>query len=84
MGDQAPCCVLTSMVKRVDVAVEGVVRDVLEHRFQGGIQELGLAEGGVDFVADEHNRDRLSPETLGAARAIVADIVAGRIEVPDR
>jgi basic membrane protein A len=82
--DDAPCCVLTSMVKGVDVAVLGAARDVVEGHFHGGIRELGLAEGGVGFVSDEQNLDRLPPETVGRARDLEAQIVAGEIEVPSQ
>jgi basic membrane protein A len=82
--DEAPCCVLTSMIKGVDVAVVDVSREVVEGRFVGGVRELGLAEGGVGFVADERNRDRVSPEVLGRAREIAGAIVDGRIEVPSQ
>jgi basic membrane protein A len=81
--DEAPCCMLTSMVKGVDVAVFEAARDVVEGDFEGGMVELGLAEGGVGFVADERNRDRLPPEVLGRALGLVEDIIAGRICVPD-
>ncbi|MDX2092391.1 MAG: BMP family ABC transporter substrate-binding protein [Kofleriaceae bacterium] len=82
--EAAPCCVMTSMVKRVDVAVVDVVKQVIEHRFEGGLHELGLAEDGVTFVADERNRHLLSPEVVQRARAIAADIVAGKIQVPEQ
>ena len=82
--DAAPCCVVTSMVKRVDVAVVDVIKDIIAHKFQGGLKELGLADDGVMFVADERNRSLLPPEVVQRARAIAADIVAGKIEVPDR
>ncbi len=82
--DEAPCCVLTSMTKQVDVAVFEAARAVVEGRFVGGIRELGLAEGGVDFIADERNRDRLPADVEARARAIVAEIIAGTIEVPSR
>ncbi len=81
--DEAPCCVLTSMLKRVDVAVVDVVRAVVEGHFEGGtMRVLGLAEDGVGFVADERNADRLPPEVVERARAIAAEIAAGTIEVP--
>jgi basic membrane protein A len=82
--DEAPCCVLTSMIKRVDVAVVDVTRAVVDRTFRGGIVELGLAEGGVGFVADARNADRLPPAIVARARAIADDIVAGRIEVPSQ
>jgi basic membrane protein A and related proteins len=82
--DAAPCCVVTSMIKRVDVAVVDAVDAVAEGRFHGGIVELGLAEHGVGFVADERNRALLPPDIAARAEAIAADIVAGRIQVPSQ
>ena len=80
----APCCVVTSMLKRVDVAVVDVIRQVIAGGFRGGLVELGLAEGGVDFVADEHNRALLPVAVVARARGLADDIIAGRIVVPDR
>ena len=82
--DAAPCCVVTSMLKRVDVAVVEVVKDVIAHKFRGGIHELGLAENGVGFVADERNRSLLPIEVVERVRRLGDDIVAGKIVVPDR
>lgn len=82
--DNAPCCVMTSMVKRVDVAVVDIVKDIIAHRFQGGLLELGLAEHGVGFVADERNRLMLPIEVVEKANAIADEIVAGKIQVPDK
>jgi basic membrane protein A and related proteins len=83
--DEAPCCVLTSMLKRVDVALVDAARAVAEGRFRGGeLRELGLADGAIGFVADDRNADRLPADVVDRARAIAADIVAGRIQVPSR
>jgi basic membrane protein A len=82
--DAAPCCVITSMVKGVDVAVLDVVKQVIAHEFRGGLHELGLAEKGVGFVADERNRHLLPIEVVTRARALAEEIVAGTIKVPDR
>ncbi len=81
---EAPCCVLTSMIKRVDVAVHQVVADVVAGRFRGGLRELGLAEDGVGFVADDHNRRLLPPAVVARARALAAEVVAGTIVVPSQ
>ena len=43
-----------------------------------------FVEGGVDFVANEHNAALLPPEVVAQARRLAADIVAGRIEVPSQ
>lgn len=79
---EMPCCVLTSMIKKVDVAVFNTVNDVVEKRFKGGVQEFGLEAGGVDYVIDDNNRDRLPPEMIKKIDALRADVVSGRIKVP--
>ncbi len=81
---QAPCCVLTSMIKRVDVAVHEIVGDVVAGRFRGGVRELGLAEDGVGFVADGNNAHLLRAEVAARARALARQIIAGEIEVPSQ
>jgi basic membrane protein A len=79
----APCCVVTSMLKRVDVAVVEAIRSVIDGRFAGGgIIEYGLADGGVAFVEDERNRLLLPPAVAAKARRLVDEIVAGQIAVP--
>ncbi len=80
--DDAPCCVLTSMVKQVDVAVFDVIEDVVHQRFAGGLREFGLAEDGVGFVYDQNNRNRISAQTLSEIEKLRAKIVSGAIEVP--
>ncbi len=79
---EMPCCVLTSMVKKVDVAVFEVVQDVVLGHFVGGIRELGLKQGGVDFVYDQNNADRIPAEVLERANALRKEITTGKIQVP--
>ncbi len=80
--DQAPCCVVASMVKRVDVAVFDAVRAVLEGTFAGGVRELGLADDGVGFVARDD--ELLPPAVRVRAEQLAKDVIAGRIEVPSQ
>jgi len=82
--EAAPCCVLTSMVKRVDVAVVDIVKDIIAGKFHGGLYELGLADHGVGFVSDERNRRMLPIDVVEKANALGNAIVAGKIKVPDR
>ncbi len=82
--EAAPCCVVTSMVKRVDVAVIDVIKDVIAGEFHGGLHELGLAEHGVTFVADERNQLLLPLEVVQRVKAIGEDIVTGKIVVPEQ
>jgi basic membrane protein A len=79
---EAPGFILTSMVKRVDEAVFGAVQSVKEGTFKGGIYQLGLAESGVDYVYDEHNRALIPDSVRARVEALRADIVAKRISVP--
>jgi basic membrane protein A len=79
---EAPCCVLTSMVKRVDLAVLETIRAQGEGRFLPGVREAGLAEGQVGFVLDDNNRERLGAAVLERVRDIERQIAQGAIEVP--
>jgi basic membrane protein A len=78
----APGTILTSMVKKVDVAVYETIAAVHEGRFEGGVQEFGLAEDGVGYAVDEHNRELISDEMIARLEELKADIIAGKIEVP--
>jgi basic membrane protein A len=75
--------VLTSMLKRVDVAVYNAFMDGKNGTFTGGMNNLGLKEGGVDFAMDEHNKPLVTPEMLAAVEKAKADIIAGTIQVHD-
>ena len=77
----APGKVLTSMVKRVDVAAYRYFEDVREGRFAPGVVRLGLAEGGVDWAVDEHNRALVAGEVEAAVSAARAAIISGKIRV---
>lgn len=79
---EAPGRVLTSMVKRVDNAVYDAILRVKEYRFTGGIYNFGLAEDGVGYVYDEHNRALIPDSVRARVEALKAEIVAGRIAVP--
>ncbi|MDD7910732.1 MULTISPECIES: BMP family lipoprotein [Pseudovibrio] len=78
-----PGSILTSMVKRVDVAVEQALIDASEGNFDTGIQSLGLAEDGVGYSMDEFNAELVSAEMAEAVEAARADIISGEIVVHD-
>src|SRR2546428_931693 len=80
---EAPGYILTSMGKGVDVAVYEATRWVEEGRFQGGVYQLGLKEGGVGYVYDEHNRALIPPDVHARVEQIKQEIIAGKIRVPD-
>ena len=75
----APGTVLTSMVKRVDVAVHQAFRDARP----GEVEVLGLKEGAIDVAMDEHNAALVSAAMRQRVDAAKADIIAGRLKVVD-
>ena len=78
-----PGKVLTSMLKRVDTAVHGAFTDAKDGKLKGGINDLGLKEGGVDYAMDENNKDLVTEEMKAAVEKAKADIIAGTITVHD-
>ncbi|HBM59630.1 MAG TPA: BMP family ABC transporter substrate-binding protein [Citreicella sp.] len=76
-----PGKVLTSMLKRVDVAVaEAMTKG---EALETGVMVLGLAENGVGYALDEHNADLVSAEMKSAVDAAREKIIAGEIAVHD-
>jgi basic membrane protein A len=78
-----PGKVLTSMLKRVDVAVYNAFMDAKNDSFSYGFSVLGLAEGGVDYAMDENNAPLVTDDMKAAVEAAKADIIAGKITVHD-
>ncbi len=78
-----PGTMLTSMVKRVDVAVAEAFRSVMEDRWEAGIKVLGLAEDGVAWALDEHNRALVDAEMEEAMGTAQKQIIASEIQVAD-
>jgi basic membrane protein A and related proteins len=79
-----PGTMLTSMVKRVDLAVYQSFRAAKDGGWQPGIRSLGLAEDGVGFALDEYNAALLTPAMRDRVAVARAEIVAGKIVVPDK
>ena len=78
-----PGTMLTSMIKRVDVAAYNAFDDAKNDKFSTGIQVLGLKEGGVGWALDEHNEDLISADMKTAVDGAEADIVSGKMRVHD-
>jgi basic membrane protein A len=73
-----PGTMLTSMVKRVDVAVYNAAK-----KTNPGVTVLGLKEGGVDYALDKHNEKLVNADMKKKVDAAKADIIAGKIKVAD-
>jgi len=78
----APCCVLTSMIKNVDVAVYETIKKVVEGQFKGGEYEFGLKDGGVGFVYDDNNKSKIPQAVADEMKTLTKQIVDGTIKVP--
>lgn len=74
-----PGTVLTSMLKRVDVAVENAFTD--GDGLTTGPIVMGVADGGVDFSIDDNNRSLLTDEMIAQVNDYKAKIISGEIEV---
>lgn len=74
---------LTSVMKKIDVAVFKTIEDAVGGKFAGGTMMYTLADGGVD-LAPFHNYDgQVSAETKSELDAIRAGIIDGSIKVAD-
>lgn len=73
-----PGTMLTSMLKRVDVAVYNVSKN-----HKPGVTVLGLKEGGIDYAMDTHNAKLVSADMKKKVDAAKADIISGKIKVAD-
>ena len=79
----APGSVLTSMLKRVDVAAYNTFMDAKNDAFTPGVQILGVAEGGVGWALDENNASLITADIKAAIDAAEADILSGKVKVHD-
>ena len=73
-----PGTMLTSMLKRVDVAVYNVAKS-----HKPGVSVLGLKEEGVGYALDANNEKLVSADMKKKVDAAKADIISGKIKVAD-
>ena len=75
--------ILTSMLKRVDNAVQQTIKSYVDGTAKGGIQTFGLKEGGIDYAQNQYNKELLGdiPTTLDELKQKIID---GEIKVPTK
>jgi len=78
-----PGSVLTSMVKRVDLAVYNAYADAKGDKFTGGIVAMGVKDDGVAWALDDNNKALITPEMKAAVDKAKADIISGAVKVHD-
>lgn len=74
---------LTSMVKRVGVAAYTSWEQAVNGQWQPGVQQLGLAENGVDWSLDIFNRQLVTLDMEEEMAQLRERIIDGRIRVHD-
>jgi len=77
-----PGSVLTSMVKRVDVAVYETTQDLKEGTFTAGTKVYDLGDGGVGLSPMTYTKDKIGAKNLKAIEAVSFQITGGKIKVP--
>ncbi len=78
-----PGTMLTSMLKRVDVAAYNAFESAQNGTWEPGIRVLGLAEDGVGWALDEYNEELITDDMKTAIEAVSAKIKSGDIVVHD-
>ncbi|MEP5039526.1 BMP family ABC transporter substrate-binding protein, partial [Roseibium sp.] len=78
-----PGSVLSSMLKRVDIAVYEAFKDAQNDTWSSGFEVLGLKEGGVDWALDDNNADLVNDKMKAAVEEATQKIVSGEIVVHD-
>jgi len=72
---------LSSVMKKIDIAVYKTIDDVVKGKFTGGTVTYALKDGGVD-LAPFHNFDSQVPQALkDALTQLKADIISGAVTV---
>ena len=78
-----PGTMLTSMMKRVDLAAYQSFKAAQGGTWKAGVSVLGLKEGGVDWALDKDNEKLVSADMKAKVDAAKAGIVSGKIVVYD-
>jgi basic membrane protein A len=78
-----PGFILTSMLKRVDLAVFKTCEVLKNGKFTAGMTRYGLTNDGIDYVVDEYNKNIVTAEMIKKVNELKSQIVDGQISVPD-
>ncbi|HZF36048.1 MAG TPA: BMP family ABC transporter substrate-binding protein [Candidatus Angelobacter sp.] len=78
-----PGTMLTSMMKRVDLATYNAFKTAQNGTWKPGLQVLGLKEEGVGWALDDNNKPLITADMQAKVEAAKKDIVGGTIKVHD-
>ena len=75
----APDTIITSAMKRVDVAVETVCKEAIDGTVKGGVETYELSNGGVDIAP---TTTLLPDDVISQVEDVKQKIISGEITVP--
>ncbi len=75
----APETIITSAMKRVDIAARSISEGVLAGEFAGGVHQYSLENGGVDISPTQ---DLLTDDVIAAVEEAKESILSGEVVVP--
>lgn len=81
---ELPGRILTSTLKRMDVAVYNAIKSVVEGQFQPGHQWLGAAQGAMGITDMKYSRDLFSKEDFSKIQHARELLKSGRLSIPSR
>jgi basic membrane protein A len=76
-----PGRVLTSLVKRVDIAVYDTLKRARDGSWSPGIKYLGIKEGALDYAVDQNNSSLISEKLIEEVATAKERIINGLIVV---
>lgn len=76
-----PGHVLTSLVKRMDIAVYASLKHSHDGTWNPGIKYLGIKEGALDYVVDSNNRSLISEPLIEDVSTAKERVINGLITV---
>ncbi len=82
--DEMPGTVVTSMIKRGDVAVFDTVKSVVDKKFEGGMKVFGLKDQGLDYVHEGPHAAGIPDDVKAKIEVFRREVIEGKIVVPNR
>ncbi len=79
--DEMPGVVVTSMVKRVDVALFDLTRRLKEGHFESGMRLFGVRDGAVDYVHEGPHASDVPRGVIAKVESLRKELVAGERRV---
>ncbi len=78
-----PGFVLTSMLRRIDIATFNMFKTAAEGTWRPGLLSLGVKEGGVNWTLDDNNGHLVGKEARATMERLMAGVASGEIAVHD-